>query len=516
VHMPTSNSRIGPYELNAPGYNPANLEGDIWTDYTSSVAGDQNRNLGVQFPERPYPKMRKVEPKLDMAYREDEQMYRRLDALNAENLRLEQENKLFKKTNVGLKELIPQLPYASIPPAQLALPQFWDDRAGHPVPPGAIGSSAFADPVPMFAPGLTDHPKKSFDLTARPGPLDVHVAEVLDEKHQAYLHQRQQIIDDREAEYQVLQTKLAGLSEEAVLEPEPVKQPEEVLYAERNHSRVPFGKWEAGGRLYAKQWQLRPERTARGHKYLGEWMGGEEHGRGLYTFQDGKYVGQWEHGRPHGHGVFIYANRDTYEGDWKENREGTHGAKNGKGTYLWANGNEYKGEWRNDKRHGQGVYKTSAGAKYEGEWNNGRQQGHGIVDFPNGSRYVGQWAADLEDGEGMLICRERNECYKGQWKAGFKHGKGELHFADGTCYHGSWAEGEDTNEGTYKNSDGSALGSKLAREEMQPQHEIKWQSSRNQDYGVDFPFHFSLVKSTGDYGGAAPCHGRRGVPTTSR
>ena len=218
--MPTSNSRVGPYDLNAPGYNPANLEGDIWTDYTSSVAGDQNRNLGVQFPERPYPKMRKVEPKLDMAYREvpmplyqisplivfllqDEQMYRRLDALNAENLRLEQENKLFKKTNVGLKELIPQLPYASIPPAQLALPQFWDDRAGHPVPPGAIGSAAFAEPVPMFAPGLTDHPKKSFDLTARPGPLDVHVAEVLDEKHQAYLHQRQQIIDDREAEYQV-------------------------------------------------------------------------------------------------------------------------------------------------------------------------------------------------------------------------------------------------------------------------------------------------------------------------
>merc|ERR1712166_769056 len=334
--MPTSNSRIGPYELNAPGYNPANLEGDIWTDYTCSVAGDQNRNLGVQFPERPYPKMRKVEPKLDMAYREDEQMYRRLDALNAENLRLEQENKLFKKTNVGLKELIPQLPYASIPPAQQALPQFWDDRAGHPVPPGAIGSAAFAEhlgfaePVPMFAPGLTDHPKKSFDLTAQPGPLDVHVAEVLDEKHQAYLHQRQQIIDDREAEYQALQTKLAGLSEEAVLEPEPVKQPEEVLYAERSHSRVPFGKWEAGGRLYAKQWQLRPERTARGHKYLGEWMGGEEHGRGLYTFQDGKYVGQWEHGRPHGHGVFIYANRDTYEGDWKENREGTHGAANGK------------------------------------------------------------------------------------------------------------------------------------------------------------------------------------------
>jgi hypothetical protein len=40
-----------------------------------------------------------------------------------------------------------------------------------------------------------------------------------------------------------------------------------------------------------------------------------------------------------GQGRHTYANGDTYEGGWREDR------KYGKGRCIYANGDEYEGEW---------------------------------------------------------------------------------------------------------------------------------------------------------------------------
>ena len=179
----------------------------------------------------------------------------RLAALNSENQRLEKENNEFRESNKVLREILPQMPYISTPPAQLALPQFWHNH-GHPAP--------HPIPAPAVANQDTDAPVA---CQQHPAPLDPAISHFLNKRHQEYLDSRNEIIDAREKEFKDIQQQLAGMnftySSRGEKPPQP--EPESALYAERSHSRLEFGRWENHHREYAARWMDRPERAAAGH-----------------------------------------------------------------------------------------------------------------------------------------------------------------------------------------------------------------------------------------------------------
>lgn len=55
-------------------------------------------------------------------------------------------------------------------------------------------------------------------------------------------------------------------------------------------------------------------------RYEGDWLEGQPHGEGLYTFADGNRLeGQFEAGQVHGRARLIYANGDVLRGDFRHN-----------------------------------------------------------------------------------------------------------------------------------------------------------------------------------------------------
>ena len=53
----------------------------------------------------------------------------------------------------------------------------------------------------------------------------------------------------------------------------------------------------------------------------------------------------------HGRGADIFANGDTYNGEYR------NGKPHGKGVYTWKNGSHYEGEFKNGLKHGKGKWK---------------------------------------------------------------------------------------------------------------------------------------------------------------
>ena len=69
-------------------------------------------------------------------------------------------------------------------------------------------------------------------------------------------------------------------------------------------------------------------------------------------YDDGSYYeGECLGNKFHGKGKFVFANCDTYIGQF------VNGTVNGYGQCLYANGNEYNGEWIANKHHGRGIYR---------------------------------------------------------------------------------------------------------------------------------------------------------------
>ena len=60
--------------------------------------------------------------------------------------------------------------------------------------------------------------------------------------------------------------------------------------------------------------------------YVGDFVDGQEHGDGLYTWVDGEvFGGQFVDGKPHGLGVKSWPDGEKYSGDWFEGERSGHG-----------------------------------------------------------------------------------------------------------------------------------------------------------------------------------------------
>ena len=79
------------------------------------------------------------------------------------------------------------------------------------------------------------------------------------------------------------------------------------------------------------------------------------------------------------YGPSIYANGDTYVGEYKNDK------KHGWGTYIYPDGEKYVGEYKDGKRHGQGTYTFANGSKWVGEIRENKREGYGITYHADGS-----------------------------------------------------------------------------------------------------------------------------------
>ena len=130
---------------------------------------------------------------------------------------------------------------------------------------------------------------------------------------------------------------------------------------------------------------------------------GKYNGAGKMTRRDGDiYVGNFLDGQPHGMGVWTFRAEDpceryeghvvkgTFEGEgtlsFKEAGDSSsllyvggfqNNKFNGKGKMKYRNGDSYDGFWRASVRQGTGSYTWAKGQKYDGQWSEGKRHGQG-------------------------------------------------------------------------------------------------------------------------------------------
>jgi hypothetical protein len=185
--------------------------------------------------------------------------------------------------------------------------------------------------------------------------------------------------------------------------------------------------------------------------YEGEWRNSNLHGRGKWVSPEAQleYDGEWFLGARAGQGRFHCKVTDTYyAGRWYE------GKRHGKGELTEAEGT-YRGEFRDHRFHGVGEYVYGDGHKYRGEWADDRFDGTGTYTFPSGAKYDGEWSRGLLEGKGTAhYDKEGTEVYTGEWSAGKRHGRG-VHRAADFVYSGEWEWGARNGTGTCQWADGS-------------------------------------------------------------
>jgi len=153
------------------------------------------------------------------------------------------------------------------------------------------------------------------------------------------------------------------------------------------------------------------------YKYIGEWKGGRQHGRGVEAWEDGrKYIGEFQNDKRHGKGVFILPDGTKFTGQYK------NGKKHGEGTYAWSNGDVYVGQFEDGKQSGKGKYTFASGKVHKGQFKDGN-----IIDgtafYPDGTKYIGQFEFDQPQGQGTITYSNGGK-YIGQFVDGGEYGEG--------------------------------------------------------------------------------------------
>ena len=172
-----------------------------------------------------------------------------------------------------------------------------------------------------------------------------------------------------------------------------------------------------------------------GSVYVGEYMAGKMHGKGIMTYDNGKvYEGDFLFGYAHGKGEEFYPNGDKYVGDFVATM------KDGKGVYHYANGNKYEGDFHKDLPHGKGNFFNKADkSKYVGDFKSGMANGKGTFSYPNGEKYVGDWVDDVKVGKGLYTYKN-GEKYDGIYENGKRNGQGTFYYKDGSKWDGIWKD----------------------------------------------------------------------------
>ena len=78
----------------------------------------------------------------------------------------------------------------------------------------------------------------------------------------------------------------------------------------------------------------------------------------------------------------------------------------------YANKDKYDGQWKDDMKNGNGkicyiigVFTSPNDDYYEGEWVDNYMSGKGTRTYPNGDKYTGDFNKDIRDGTGIKILK---------------------------------------------------------------------------------------------------------------
>lgn len=143
-------------------------------------------------------------------------------------------------------------------------------------------------------------------------------------------------------------------------------------------------------------------------------------GKGTQYLPDGSvYVGDFKRGKKHGRGVMTYSNKDSYEGNWNEDR------RDGDGVYYFANCTvrSISGRWRNDRPIARLFLKfdlpcEDSSSKFVGDFNDGVRHGSGVMTYVSGDSYSGEWVNGKREGFGELRFFANNTVFavlSGKW-----------------------------------------------------------------------------------------------------
>ena len=103
--------------------------------------------------------------------------------------------------------------------------------------------------------------------------------------------------------------------------------------------------------------------------------------------------------------VQYAANWDRYLQSRRYQGEFVDGRREGRGVLIYANGDTYDGEWINNLFHGGGIFNTQGftsaltlyrGQRYEGAYKYGKKHGHGIFHVGDGGIYDGYFEDNLQ------------------------------------------------------------------------------------------------------------------------
>lgn len=184
----------------------------------------------------------------------------------------------------------------------------------------------------------------------------------------------------------------------------------------------------------------------------------------------------------------TYANKDTYEGEFNEQKQ-----KHGSGKYTY-----YVPPVMNEDDE---EVSQEGSYTYDGQWYNGSKHGLGKQVYPNGDVYHGEWNMGLRHGQGAYVTAGK-DIYSGSWQNGMKHGRGTFVYAkdnsqligrfvqnkfkdgkwvfnDGTVYTGRFVQNKPDGSGVFTFPNGNSqtgefilVGSKKSRKRVWKAAEI--------------------------------------------
>ena len=105
--------------------------------------------------------------------------------------------------------------------------------------------------------------------------------------------------------------------------------------------------------------------------------------------------------KKHGRGILKFANGDSYNGEWNDDKRSGHGI------YQFATGNRYKGGWKDNVQYGRGVMMYRNGDSCEGDWRGKRLLGTGKGCVEGKSRYQGRKVKCYWDGKKVIVTNKR-------------------------------------------------------------------------------------------------------------
>lgn len=202
----------------------------------------------------------------------------------------------------------------------------------------------------------------------------------------------------------------------------------------------------------SRHWTGNHQKTFKnGDCYVGEWLEGKFHGKGIYSWLNGtSYEGQFMAGMPHGSGVFTFAEGSSYEGNI------VTGQMEGEGTYTFSNRDVYKGKFQQDYMWGRGIYLMSGNhqAKYQGSFQMDKFYGQGTITKQGLVVYEGEFKYGMYHGEGMKHYAN-GDSYSGSFRMGMKAGRGVYQFANGDKFEGYYVCGKKDGQGVFLFSNGN-------------------------------------------------------------